>query len=359
MGKHSSVDSLLRLISAIVLNPANCAKQAAAVFALDESNFANLLKLLNEHHVTLRALQAYVSVASDGFAQRIETAQEVLNKERERIRISLEYLDAICAALESNGHQVVAFKTLDHWPDFGNDLDLFIIGNEDCIRRLLMEGFRGEQQVRSWGDHLAHKWSFRVPGCPADVELHINRLGQAGEHSTLARRFINRRQYVSLNGHRLPVPAPEERVIAAVLQRMYRHLYFRLCDIVNLTASLRANELSWDELTLAAGMGGIWPGVAGCLLTVADYANQYLCEPLQIPQQLTADGEWTASKLHVQGRFLHVPFLPNGAKLFRRQFSQMLVRRDFDAVARLSLLPPLALVAAVAYVLTGSNGRIW
>jgi hypothetical protein len=37
----------------------------------------------------------------------------------------------------------------------------------------------------------------------------------------------------------------------------------------------------------------------------------------------------------------------------------MLVRRDFDAIARLSLLPPLASVAAVAYVLTGSNGRIW
>jgi hypothetical protein len=359
MGKHSSVDSLLQLISAIVLNPTDCAKEAAAVSALDKADFADFLKLLSEHHVTLRVLQAYVSIASDASAQPVETAQEVINKERERIRISLEYLDAICAALESNGHQVVAFKTLDHWPDFGNDLDLFVIGNEDRIRRLLIEAFRGEEQVRSWGDHLAHKWSFRVPGCPADVELHINRLGQAGEHSTLARRFITRRQYVYLNGHSLPIPAPEERVIAAALQRMYRHLYFRVCDIVNLTALLRANELSWDELAFAAGIGGIWPGVAGCLQTVAAYASQYLCEPLHVPQQLTADGEWTASKLHVQGRFLHVPFLPDGAKLFRRQFSQMLVRRDFDAIARLSLLPPLASVAAVAYVLTGSNGRIW
>jgi Uncharacterised nucleotidyltransferase len=358
MGKESRIASGLALMSALVLNPGDCAESVTLLSALEEAEFADFLKLLNDHHVTLRALQPYVGIGANASARWVEPAQKAITREQERIRVSLEFLSAICAELEANGDRVVAFKTLDHWPDFGNDLDLFIMGDEERIRRVLTDTFEGEAQVRSWGDYLAHKWSFRVPGCPADVELHINRLGQAGEHSKLARRFISRRHNFYVNGHSFLVPAPEERVIAATLQRMYRHLYFRVCDIVNLATLLQGNELSWDELAFAAEMGGIWPGVAGCLQIVADYANRYLRKPLRLPQQLRAT-RVNASQLRVQGRFLHVPFFPHGAELFCRQLAQMLARRDFDATARLSLLPPLASVAAVAYVLTGSNGRIW
>ena len=58
------------------------------------------------------------------------------------------------------------------------------------------------------------------------------------------------------------VPAPEERLIVATLQRMYRHFYFRVCDIVNTAALLESGELDFDELKRAADLGGIWPGVA-------------------------------------------------------------------------------------------------
>src|SRR2546429_711637 len=66
-------------------------------------------------------------------------------------------------------------------------------------------------------------------------------LGQAGEHIELARRFLDRRMPVEFNGHTFLSPAPEERIVVGTLQRMYRHLYFRICDIPD-TAKMRSEE---------------------------------------------------------------------------------------------------------------------
>ena len=71
------------------------------------------------------------------------------------------------------------------------------------------------------------------------------------------------------------VPAPEERVIVATLQRMYRHFYLRVCDIVNTAALLESGQLDFAELKKAADLGGIWPGVATYLKIVCDYIRQY------------------------------------------------------------------------------------
>lgn len=359
MRKRSALAEQLHHISAITLNPLNAREHATWVSDLNESDFRNFLSLLNAHHVTIRALEPLLEVSKTQHQRWRDRAIEAVSADRKRLFVCLDFLSNICSELEAAGARVVIFKTLEHWPDFGNDLDLFVSGEEELIRSLLTNEFHGTSQVRSWGDRLAHKWSFRIKGCPADIELHINRLGQAGEHSELAARFITRRQYVVLEGRSLPVPASEERVIAATLQRMYRHLYFRICDIVNLAHLLERDEVDWNELAFAADMGGIWPGVAGCLQLVADYANQYLPEPLSLPAQLQFTGGWDARKLHAEDQFLHIPFLPNGAELFCRQFAHTLTRGNFDATARLSLLPPLASVAAVAYAVTGSNGRIW
>ena len=50
-----------------------------------------------------------------------------------------------------------------------------------------------------------------------------------------------------------PVPAPEERIIVATLQRMYRHFYFRICDIVNSGALVEQREA--EEPREARGQG--------------------------------------------------------------------------------------------------------
>ena len=83
--------------------------------------------------------------------------------------------------------------------------------------------FRARIEPRSWGDRLANKWNFAIAGLPEAIEVHVQRLGQTGEHIAMAQRFISRRVKKSVLGLEFRVPAPEERIIVATLQRMYRH----------------------------------------------------------------------------------------------------------------------------------------
>ena len=48
--------------------------------------------------------------------------------------------------------------------------------------------FDAQIAPQSWGDRLACKWNFIIPGLPDPVEIHMGRLGQTGEQRLLASR---------------------------------------------------------------------------------------------------------------------------------------------------------------------------
>ena len=89
---------------------------------------------------------------------------------------------------------------------------------------------------------------------------------------------ISRAVRRTVGGHTFRVPSPEERVLITTLRRMYRHFYCRLCDIVDTTKLIQAQELDYTILLTAAESSGIWPGVATFLVTVAEYARVYGAE---------------------------------------------------------------------------------
>jgi hypothetical protein len=51
--------------------------------------------------------------------------------------------------------------------------------------------------------------------------------------------------------------------------------------------------------------------------------------------------------------------MPQGAELYTRQLTHAALQGDVQGTFRLNLLPPLALAAAVAYKLTGSDKGVW
>jgi hypothetical protein len=175
----------------------------------------------------------------------------------------------------------------------------------------------------------------------------------------MARRFVTRRVSKSVGGFSFLVPAPEERVIVATLQRMYRHFYFRVCDIVNTAALLDAGEVDFAELRRAAELGGVWSGVATYLKIVCDYVRKYRGTAPELPAEVLDAARFGGDVVYVGGRFLRVPLLPNGAELYTRQVARVASNRDIAATLRLTLLPPLASAAAVAYKLTGSDKGVW
>jgi hypothetical protein len=155
------------------------------------------------------------------------------------------------------------------------------------------------------------------------------------------------------------VPAPEERIVVATLQRMYRHFYFRVCDIVNSAAILESGELDFQELRRATEAAGIWPGVATYMSIVSDHVQRYRGIPLALPEFVLSAARFGGNEIKPRARFLRVPVMPHGAALYTHQVTQAAIRGDVPGTLRLSLLPYLASAAAVAYKVTGSDKGVW
>src|SRR5215469_17624401 len=204
------------------------------------------LSLANSHHVVLRALEPLREIARDsGYPQVTEWCDEALLQERVTIRESLAFLAEFCAKLENAGIPITVMKSLDHWPDIGNDLDLYTPRHQQEVSAAMQHHYKTSLKVRTWGDRLAQKCNYGVLDVRKSVEIHHGCLGQTGEHIAIAKRFCTRRVLQRLGDFEFMVPAPEERIIAATLQRMYRHLYIRVCDIVKTHSILQAGRINF------------------------------------------------------------------------------------------------------------------
>jgi len=355
-GEKQYIDAFLRL----TLKPTSAAEVFPLLKSLTPQQRLEFVELADANHVVVRAFEVINRIAGNLGDNDIQAwAVSVLSAERNRIATALSRLEQVCDALEQAHCPTVVMKTLDHLPDLGNDLDLVVVGDRKALLNVFTKKFNAHVEARSWGDRLANKWNFVLPDLRESIEAHIGRLGQMGEHTRLAQRFIGRRVRVNINGNAFFMPAPEERIYAATLQRMYRHFYFRVCDILNAAAVVESGKLDFIELHRGAQVSGIWPGVASFLKIVSGYVQQYRGTGLKLPPEVLAAASVGADKIYTRARFLRLPVMPYGARLYTRQLTETAFRGDVPATLRLSLLPPLASAAAVAFKITGSDKGIW
>ncbi len=350
----------IHALSILTLTPNQSAEAVRYVASLSAEEREQFVALADSNHVVLRALEPLQKMAANqGDTELANWASEVMQKEHARIDNAVQYLHRIVNALEQGGCPTTVMKSLDHWPDLGNDLDLYTTADETRVADVMTKEFGAHIEDRSWGDRLANKWNFAIPGLPEAVEVHAKRLGQTGEHTQMAQRFVSRRVEKTVNGMSFPVPAAEERVVVATLQRMYRHFYFRVCDIVNTAALVESGEINYTELRRASDMGGIWKGVCSYLKIVSDYVKQYRGTGLPLPAEVMNTAPFGGEKVYVRGKFIRVPIMPQGATLYTDQVTRTAMRGDVPATFRLSLLPYLATAAAISFKMTGSDKGIW
>jgi hypothetical protein len=338
------------------------------VSRLGDEEFATLAELANTHHVVVRAFDILKRVAASESASAALAASEdqenieercerVLAEERVRIGRAIGYLHSICNVLESRGCQVAVIKSLDHWPDLGSDLDLYTTADERTVERAMLDEFQAHPVERSWGDRLANKWNYRVPGLPELVEIHVQYLGQTGEHAELAQRVVKRSVLKNVGGYEFRVAAPEERLVISALQRVYRHFYFRLCDMIDTAVLLQGGAVDFGELKRAANSAGIWEGVATYLCLIQNYVQLYGGD-VSLPDEVGRSAYSPASSVQFKGGYLRVS-KATGTRLYSAQLLEAGKHLDVRALLRLPLLPPLAISALIAHTLTGNDKGIW
>jgi hypothetical protein len=331
---------------------------SATIASFGPQDFGELWGLAGSHHVVMRAfpeLHRLMLAQGIKFADSVNNAME---KERARIVHALSFLSPICEALKSAG-EVVVIKSLDHWPDLGSDLDLYTNANSADVVAVMREGFKARLEERSWGDRLANKWNFMIPGLPELVEVHVGRLGQTGEQVAVADSLVKRAGTVQLNGYVFPVPAPEERLIISTLQRMYRHFYLRLCDVVDTAGLVESGAIDYVYLKKLARSAGLWDGLATYLVTVSGYVKSYRGDDLPLPSVVTDAARFGSELVSFRRKFLRIPIFPQAAKLYASEWTRLLLNGDLRSTLRLSLLPPLAAAAALEFKLTGTDKGIW
>jgi hypothetical protein len=321
------------------------------------SDFLRFAELQRVYLRTLLLLQKWA--AAGAVVPLADGLKDLEQAEEGQVGRALAVLDKVVRALGLTGHSPLVIKTLDHWPDIGSDLDLFIAATEADTARVMQSELQAELQPQSWGDRLAHKLNFRIPGLPQLVEIHVGRLGQTGEQDALPAHLVETSVVRDIGSFHFRVPAPEEQVTLATLQRMYRHFYIRFTDLVNLTGLVRAGRLDFARLRAATQRWAIWPGVATLLKITSDYNERAGVGPLPLPEFVVRSARFGAEATYVGKQFLRVPMMPQGTQLFLQQLIGTGAARRFRAAARLSLLPALAAAAFVDLRITGDDKGIW
>jgi hypothetical protein len=327
---------------------------------LSRAEFDDLLALADSNHVIVRGLEAFLDlIREQDDPIRKHWAEAALKTERDRIETAVLFLRQICDSFEQRSYKVAVIKSLDHWPDLGSDLDLFTSANADDVTQLMKDVFDARIAPRSWGDRLARKWNFIVPGLREAVEIHVGRLGQTGEQVAIATSLLDRARWTLIGGHSFRTASASDRLMISTLQRMYRHFYFRLCDIVDTAALGEAGGIDYDHLRASALVAGIWEGVATYLMIISDYARCYRGAGLDLPEFVVDAARFGGERVYYAKSFIRVPIMPQSARLYGSQLAGVLGRGELHSGARLSLLPWLATAAVVGQKLTGSDKGIW
>jgi hypothetical protein len=360
--QHPAQKSMV-LLSRLLFPPndeAQAARLSADVRGISREDFDDLVNLANLNHVVVRGLQVFLKMVRDANDDtRADWATAAIETERARINLAIPFLHNVCKAFDDEGLNVAVIKSLDHWPDLGSDLDLYTSATPERVLDLMRRRFQAQTAARSWGDRLARKWNFEIPGLPEAVEIHVGRLGQTGEQTAIASHLLGRVRSIDVAGLPFRVASISDRLMISTLQRMYRHFYFRLCDIVDSGELIESGVIDYQDLRSSASESEIWEGTATYLVIVSDYVKQYRGTGLDLPAFVTETARFGGAQAYYARSFLRVPIMPQSAGLYGAQLTGLLRQGDLNNSARLGLLPWLATAAYVGQKITGSDKGIW
>ncbi len=360
---------MFRLLSEFTLNRPDSGSGLNRIYSaeayetasrLSRQGLEQLAQLAMTNHVIMRAFRPLQELLEKtGNQQGAKQAAVAVQKEQARINRALVFLERICDALEIGGCPATVIKSLDHWPDLGSDLDLYVGAPSSSVIKIMSSNFRAKTDKRSWGDRLANKWNFIVPDLPELVEVHVERLGQTGEQTALTRSLAARTRTIQVGVNSFRVPAPEDRIVISTLQRMYRHFYIRLCDIVDTAQLADSGIVDYCYLRSLGSHAGLWEGIATYLTIVSDYVRAYRGEGLPLPAFVRSAAKFGPEQVRFGRDFLRVSILPHSMTLYAMELKKLLLNGDIRNCLRLSLLPCLATAAAIEQKTIGTGKGIW
>jgi Uncharacterised nucleotidyltransferase len=265
---------------------------------------------------------------------------DAVAKKRRLNGAKLDLIRRIAGACTEGGIEFILAKAFQHYPDMGDDIDLFIQPRSIEADALILNGLNAAPLTRALRNRMAGTANYRVSGCEALVEIHHGRMGMVGEHTSQIGRLIQNGRHIKVEGTEFLIPSPEDQLIIQGMQRVYRRSYLRLSDIFYTTLTFRRDTLDWDYIIRAATRLGTFEGLC-CYLSYADQIHRRLLGKDMISSPLR-------QRLILKGwgsvRFEDGVYRFPRARVanYINKFRSALFMGDWKTAGRLCLLPLLA-----------------
>lgn len=169
---------------------------------------------------------------------------------KEFLRYGLEIIDKIQEAFQKEGVRFVIFKTIDDFPDLGEDIDVLILEEElPQAKKVLLRLKPHSIEKGIWGSEYAKKLHIKFKNEKWDVEVELYpKFSLKGESYISEKEIIDNSSYVTLYGYKIKIPSQEDSFLLRVIHSIYRHGgLIRITDIVNTIIFLKYNRFDWDK----------------------------------------------------------------------------------------------------------------
>ncbi len=196
-------------------------------------------------------------------------------KERRHNGAKIDLVRRIAQACVESGIGFIFAKAFQHYPDMGDDIDLFILPRSIEADALILDGLNATPLKRDLRNRVAGTVNYRVSGCESLVEIHHGRMGMFGEHDSHISQLIKNGERSEVEGTEFLIPSPEDQLIIQGMQRVYGRSYLRLSDIFYTIVSLRRDTLDWDYIIKTAHRLGIFEGLC-CYLSYVEQIHRRL-----------------------------------------------------------------------------------
>lgn len=333
--------NLLGTLLAIFLGP----PEALSCWITGVTDWSPVVQVARKNVLLVR-LAARFTQGSLSLPPELRHAAEA---EQQRIAAAVQCIRQIAALCEAEKIPYCFPKALQHYPDMGHDIDLFVADTSRRIDAGVQELFRAVPAVNSWTNIVAGKTAYRIADV-GDLEIHHGRMGHVGEHVGLAQEAMARRQWEPLSDFSIPVPSREDQLVIQALQRIYGHFSIRVSDLLHTVMLVQLSQFDWERAVDVAQRHGLWSGLqCYCSYVARIYSDNFRQSllPASVAHRLVS-GRWGTVRV-VRSAF-RFPTLTIATYMYGRKFLSDLFQKEWYSCAKLALIPFLTCLAAARRV---------
>ena len=269
---------------------------------------------------------------------------EAVARKRDRAHEFVAVLARVSEACERNRVMHTWLHLAQEVPDFGRDVNLLISAGTDADDVLLshVSALPARLYLRN---RLAGTTLYTLPDSGAALSLHHGRLGFLGERRQFASLVLRRRHWIPVKGVRCFVPSIEDQLLIQALRYFRPRPRIRLGHLAWVISSLREGRINWNSLVATARSTGLLPPLSCHMVYIDQIHRELFGRPLltHVMRSGLVLRRWGSVSFDA-GSF-RAPGSRVTARLYADELHRDLRAGDWDAVARLSMLPIVALSA--------------